>query len=500
MKKVVILGQSSEAVLYAIAIKVRLSCEVILIKDINQPEPHRYIETLLPDTLRILNQLGLKEQQWLPEVDGVYCTAIEVTTADAYNVMLPFSPIGTNINGLDFHSVAFNTLNKINGKEFEAFSLGAQMSRKGKFVHPVNDDNSVLSSFDYGVNVDNIKFAHFLNAYAKYLNIEIIHADTLSFDWAFCENASENQVKTLRCNTSSKDVLEVHNIDFLIDSAESSYTLRADAQLDNIFENDISPSIQRQVSMSVEVNSPRLFSPQCLSLEVGQLFIRASSKTLCLQLFLQDGVSLIDGETALRKFASSYPYLPLINDEIAKGKVNTVISSKQPLKSLPWQANVIKASNLYELCPVLQGSIALHLENVMSFIDLAPNTSAHSSLRNEYNRQFVVRHNEYNSFAELVIHLMSKKQAAKLKSEKASRVLKLYQNTGRYMSEANQVVDNTYWLNILLVLAGSPNNYNKMLAIPSETRDILERIKNIISVTCEQLPETNVYMKHLLNQ
>jgi len=54
---------------------------------------------------------------------------------------------------------------------FDAFAPAAMLARAGRFVHPQGETGSPLASYEYGVNLDPVRYREMMRAYARHLGV-----------------------------------------------------------------------------------------------------------------------------------------------------------------------------------------------------------------------------------------------------------------------------------------------------------------------------------------
>lgn len=98
------------------------------------------------------------------------------TMFDGWNAGLPsyvhaYGEVGRPFGSTSFylHWVRAAKLGRV--EPFETYSPAAMLARGNRFVHPQSGTDSPLSSFEYGLNLDPVRYSELLRAYCRHLGV-----------------------------------------------------------------------------------------------------------------------------------------------------------------------------------------------------------------------------------------------------------------------------------------------------------------------------------------
>ncbi len=120
-------------------------------------------------TLRLFHEkLDIDENDFIRKTGARFSlgTAFRDWTAPGQSFLHPFGQYGTGIETVGFHH-CWQRLRGLGDKTSLAdYSLAGVAAAKGRFMRPVRDTSSVLSSFSYGFHLDRRLYADYLRDYA----------------------------------------------------------------------------------------------------------------------------------------------------------------------------------------------------------------------------------------------------------------------------------------------------------------------------------------------
>ncbi|MDC7675440.1 tryptophan 7-halogenase [Asticcacaulis machinosus] len=122
----------------------------------------------LPSLRAFHSVLGIPEDQVIRATRAWPYTALNM---GSYHIGI--GDHGARLNAVAFHH--FMTWRRQHGQidNIDAFSIPALMSAQGKFTRPVNDPNSVLSGFSYGLVLDVGRYSDLLRHYALSRGVDV---------------------------------------------------------------------------------------------------------------------------------------------------------------------------------------------------------------------------------------------------------------------------------------------------------------------------------------
>ncbi|MGB3626104.1 MAG: tryptophan 7-halogenase [Henriciella sp.] len=127
-----------------------------------------------PQSRSLLLDLGLNEEKLVREADGAFLLGAKFGAAPGY--VLAFGAYGAPANSVAFHHYWTRMKDAERAAPFDAYSLGAEMARLGRFVHPVSDPKRLESSFGYGLVLDRAKVSALVEAEARAAGVEMADA------------------------------------------------------------------------------------------------------------------------------------------------------------------------------------------------------------------------------------------------------------------------------------------------------------------------------------
>lgn len=127
-------------------------------------------ESTLPQSLTLHRFLGLDERDLMKIARATFRLGTEYLDwwgeGDRY-----FQPLGLHGAGIDF--IAFHHLlirQQLAGEpmDMDAYSLCAMAAGKGKFTHPSEDGDSILSTLAYGLHLDGAWYVRYIRGFAEH--------------------------------------------------------------------------------------------------------------------------------------------------------------------------------------------------------------------------------------------------------------------------------------------------------------------------------------------
>jgi len=128
--------------------------------------------------------IGLDENDFLANTEGTFKLGIEFEgwhrPGAAY--MHPFGSFGSDIAGIKFHQFWLKQCQRGAPIQLGDFSLSNVAAKTNKFVRPVRDPNSVLSTMDYAFHFDANLYARYLRRFVQKMGVrriegKIVHAE-----------------------------------------------------------------------------------------------------------------------------------------------------------------------------------------------------------------------------------------------------------------------------------------------------------------------------------
>lgn len=184
-------------------------------------QPTGSIITLHAEQLALLRRLGINELQLLtvcqaqPNLGNIY----QRWSTPDQNFALVDGEYGVNFQQIEFQHYLASLQSTTDTHRIDDFSLAALMAKNNCFVHPSADKRSILSTFDYRLNVDMHSYCRLLAGMAKQLGVQICNGAIVNI-----EKDDSQCINTLHCQKVTGGAASVIKIksDFLIDCATTS--------------------------------------------------------------------------------------------------------------------------------------------------------------------------------------------------------------------------------------------------------------------------------------
>ncbi|MFC4699967.1 tryptophan 7-halogenase [Glaciecola siphonariae] len=525
LQDIAVLGNTPSAWIAAIFLKQRLASSVTVVcppLDMAQLSPSK-AETLSPQIISELKKVGLQEQHWIGPAGANFCLGQRLcNSSQALDAIAPFAQKGVSLNGIAFHHYAV----KAALPNVEAYSLASQMARLNKFVHPVGDHNSILSSFDYGITIDTTKFIRLMVAYAKHVGINVKQVPNLSCisltvskaivsniqlsdgsklaaqfvidatqDLQFFRSLSTNACTNISTNVStpSDNTIEQHTY---------SSSCSVDSALGNTSANDLDacankPQFDRRLIANVPDDAAL---DAVMNLEYMSGAMLASHRLrgaayFCLY-FSSESMNDNDALNVLRQVLpkSASDFMP---QDIRFSPYNAQCLNK------PWQGNIMALGPDTGLpAPSYFGDLAMDILNITRFINLAPTSEDMAINAREYNRVFgecSLRCEEYESTLQEVLEGKECNEKTEAKPSSLIHKQTLFRNSGRLANYDNDPLPEYAWMNLLMAGKFKPTKAHSLLDSASIHASLkqIEHIAALISDTVSKLPNIEAYRRHI---
>ncbi len=126
-------------------------------------------EATIPHIRQFNSMLGIDENDFIKATGATYKLAIKFENwgAPGSSYMHPFGEFGHDLNGIEFQH--YWTKLKKSGcvDAYDNYSLAAIAARQRRFDYPLQDKNSILSTYSYAFHLDAGLYAKYLREYAE---------------------------------------------------------------------------------------------------------------------------------------------------------------------------------------------------------------------------------------------------------------------------------------------------------------------------------------------
>jgi tryptophan halogenase len=123
--------------------------------------------------------LGIDERDFMRAANAAFKLATEFrdfgTPGSVW--MLPFGEIGARLEAVGFHQFIGRMLLAGRSARLDEFSVPAIAARLGRFAHPSQDERTVLSTYEYGYQLDAFAYTRFLREFAQRLGAQAVDGE-----------------------------------------------------------------------------------------------------------------------------------------------------------------------------------------------------------------------------------------------------------------------------------------------------------------------------------
>ncbi len=410
--------------------------------------------------------------------------------------------------GVDFQHIEFqHYISRLQGTEYQyaidQFSLAALMAKGHCFVEPSPDKSSILSTFDFSLNVEINSYCQLIANLAKRLGVQALHGKIVEV-----ESTEKQYINGLYCqqaelkSAQKSDDLSKISCDFFIECAtlptvldNASRTGSTEPITDHqlsiaspIQHTFVVPLANRQDSNTADIlkRYPFGFSKQST--------LQNSS---VLQCYFDKNTSLASVLQALSEAQV------VLHPEFDASLIN-VQDFRPYLKQQGWRANRLLLGNAYAVMDAINDDfIALLHRDIVAWLTVFPAKVAPVSLLNYYNSQ---RHQLYLSavdFAQAHYWLSATTDAnawqfaEELLSEQLQHLLELFSQTGVMVEYEQQYVNEKKWIAFLIGFNCVPSHSDPLIEQYSQQQiaQKLTALQQRIKQFAQQLPKYKTTIK-----
>ncbi len=175
IREIVIVGGGTTGWTVAMALATSLKGLNLTIKliDINKHEQRISIESSLPSSNLFYQAYGFNLQELMKETNATFKLGTEFTdwTVIDKKWFHPFGQHGEQKGFFDFHNLALKIKQLDEGNTFNRYSLTAKAAETSKFCLPPPQQNSILSSLSFSLNLDSSRYSNHLEQKATKLGV-----------------------------------------------------------------------------------------------------------------------------------------------------------------------------------------------------------------------------------------------------------------------------------------------------------------------------------------
>ena len=414
------------------------------------------LPTLHPMSARFHALIGVDEAELVRSGIATHHlgTRFERWSASGQPWIHAFGPYGKPAGAIPFDQIWVRAHRAGNALDYDRYSVGAELARNGKFVHPAKDPDFTGSRFAYGLRVDPDRHRAHLRSLAS--EVEVVAADIGEI-----ERREDGGIAALTLTDGER--LEA---DLFIDCTGPA--ARLISPLENSFEDwSAWMPFDRFALESV----PREGIPQTSDLAVAR----------------ENGWTI------------QWP----VRERTLVGRVGregTSVARGRRLK--PWVHNVLAIGDSATALDPLHGyQLALAQNAILLALELLPGRDFASVETDEYNRRAEQVTRRVRDF--LALHYLRSGIWPELASTEApdslAETLDQYEHRGRLPYHEEEIVSRDSWTAALLGLGVSPRHDDpQSLAVPLEqTVPAMQRLTNEIRDIVAGLPSYGDYLAQL---
>lgn len=442
-------------------------------------------EVLTPESLDFHHILSINEQRLMANTTASFQLASHYLNSakGGYDFMHSYSPVGVNFGNVAFHH-HFARMDDKN--PFEDYSLANQMARAGKFTHPSDNTQSILSTLSYGLHVDRNQYKNVFKQIAlkngvqggvvdnyrvvmdgtKIDYIEAAHSEKLAAD-LFIDCTADGRI--MNCLDAHGD--QVNWLDWS-NSYSANQVLRVTTQ-DN--------TLIRPVTQLQAVNAGLLRSMPLQNRTEHEFYFNSD---------------VTNDNDAYKAF------LALVDEKVINQPEVTSLPNK--VRREFWVGNCL---TLGRAAGIPQGatigeSYLLH-SALKRLFNLLPSSSNTQPCIAEYNRLTAIEYQRVRDYQQL--HLAMTKQAhSQFWAQQSSlsispelvQKLALFRQAGKVSAQELDTVDPAMWVSLLIGLGLRQRNYS-ILANNSNKLDCLNKSQKILSIIEATLPKLPLHNRYL---
>lgn len=495
MRKVIIVGSNATAWIAALALRKQLNAEVQVIELKDATALTHRAESLPPAALQFHQKMQIDERELVASTNACfqlathYCNAAQQdreTGKGGYDFVQGYAQVGVDFDGFGFQHYYKKHCDSDSGQNFEDYAIGCKMARSNKFVHPVNNNQSILSTIQYGLQVDTAKYAQYFKKLAQQKGVKRVFSESLMLNLESWKIASLNLDNKLELTA-----------DLYLDATD-------DGLLHRMLLSKTSDRLSLPCSKVLNFNTPSsaALSTNTLIQAVNSGYLKSTPLVNRMEhsFYFDHQISSEEDILAQAQALTSVNHL---NDAQFNELNNECLESF-------WLANCVAIGGYAgNPCSILVGEIQLAHAAVMRLIELFPASDDHDLCAQEYNRIAQSVYCRLHEYQMVGFHLTYQPNSAfwcKANAAEISEIVKhklaVLQQQGKVASYEFDPNADFSWLSLLLGFGVTPVRYDPLLDMQdtSSASQKMSRIKQIIAQTLPQLPSHKEYLQDFLHR
>lgn len=469
LKHIVVVGNSISAWMSAAA----LSCATknhgvkVSLCTLGEETAHSGNVSVRPEFSDFLRLLGTPEPEFMRTSLANFKLANHFkdwhqTSSNFYHA---FGEYGTTVKSLQFSQFYARLRAEVNDSSADVYSLGAQLAKHNKFIHPNNDPQSILSTLSYGWNIDADAYCFALKKYSEAQNVAIIDVAMKSVDI----NSQNNSVTELQLEDGS-----LLNADLFIDCSH-----------DNRLKQAISNSWQSWQSQL----------PDCEVISIDRKVKANHQPSSLIQVTEHGWRQEIPSQQKITHHYYAQKSSDCLQHIPTKNVLNqTTQSLSFGMCTQPWLGNCISLGlGAVSLPSICLSELDLTWAGLDAFISRFPAMPLSNILVEEYNRNMLERYNRakdltamHFAIAEPLSGNFWQEIDKSNQSEELNYKLNLYKKRGKLPLVANEAMPLKEQYSLLMGMAENPLQLDLMAQqVPIEhLQNIQLKMERVIQQAC----------------
>lgn len=445
-------------------------------KSVHRSCHHRSIQ-LGQQQLNLLSEVGISEKKLFEtcSASNTLGRIYKGWSNKAQHFALVNGEYGVNYNGVEFQHYLTTVNDFVQSSHFDDYALAALMAKTDKFVHPISDKRSILSSYDYAVNVDACQYLALIRNKALTMGVE-----------ACCD------VK-VTAEAPSKEMATRY--DFLI----------------NCVKNDVS----KTAKLKNAKNAKKVQKEKSYQLFIADLPFAEPVKSATIVQAYSFGYTVLTQLQSKCILQCVYHENTAIDDVLSVLSTHGVTLDKSQLHIEqheeciavnPWQDNTLLIGTAsFHGEPLVDDVLGFVHHDIELFLKNFPRKSSTHHVTSYYNQI----HNEFyqhvTDFVSLHYFLCERSESAfwqertlsSLDSEFLSHFITVFKKTGVIVQCENQYMNDKYWRNFLMGFDYRPEGYDPLIdkCHSPAVIDKLDHLKKQIAEFADKLPSYHQYLK-----
>lgn len=489
INKIVIVGGGTAGWMTAAALSVYLRYPGLTIQLIESEQIGTVGvgEATIPGIRDYNQKLGIDENAFMRATQATYKLGIEFInwSRQGSQYMHPFGFYGHDLNALPFYHYWLKQKKAGEDVDLSEYSVPTMAAKAGKFTAPVNDPNSVLSTYFYAFHLDAGLYAQFLRERAEMQGVKRHEGIVQEVH----QDAEGGNIEAVSLDNGKRI-----DGDLFIDCS-GFRALLIEKTLATGFD-DWSAFLPADSAWAVPSERPAQIFPHTTATAHDSGW----QWRIPLQSRLGNGMvfssPFISDEAARELLMANLDTKPL--DEARK------LRFKAGMRRKAWVKNCVAIGlSAGFLEPLESTSIHLIQTGIMKLIKLFPDGQFHDSLTREYNRQMQEQFLQVRDF--IILHYKATSrddsefwrycQHMEIPSSLQEK-LELFTETGHVQECANEVFVETNWIAVLLGQEQIPKVYNLRAENISsqQLHAVLQQIRQTMAAAVQQMPSHEAYI------